>query len=147
VPVVAAFAVGVAGCSDVLGLGNPTVGLSLETQRAIAPTPVLWVHMGATIGVVPAPAEPGRTERALDAPRYGTVPVRVALVDAAGDTLATTAFSQRFRLGEHHWIAGLVGARRPFGHCIGTLAVAPPRRGGADTLFVMYGSIREGAIC
>jgi len=51
------------------------------------------------------------------------------------------------RRGDNHWVAALVGSQRPGRHCIGTLAVAPLRGGGADTLFVMYGSIPDGAIC
>ena len=80
-------------------------------------------------------------------PRYGEVPVRVTLLAASGDTLTAVHFSQRFQRDHQHWLSALVGRHRPVGHCIGSLAASPLGAGAADTLFVMYGSIPEDAIC
>jgi hypothetical protein len=79
--------------------------------------------------------------------RYGPAPVRVALVTTDGDSLALVEFSQQFQRDHNHWVAALVGQYRPVGHCIGNLVVAPLRDGGTDTLFVMYGSLPERAVC
>jgi hypothetical protein len=53
----------------------------------------------------------------------------------------------QFRHGYQHWVAALVGPQRPLGICIGAVVTSPLTVGSADTLFVMYGNIPDGAIC
>jgi hypothetical protein len=137
-----------AGCSDLFGPDGPKVTVSLELERPLAPAPALGALIGGRGTLVPAsPTGTMRAERSVRGPRFGTLPVQVALLGADGDTLAAVAFSQEFRRGDSNGIAARVGVRRPVGTCIGTLAVAPLRAGGGDTLFVAYGGIPEGAIC
>jgi len=143
-----AAALALAGCGDTLGLVGPRISVSLGVERVLPGTP--WLH--ADIGgqrVEVAPNSPGapRAERELRGPRYGTVPVKVALVTAAGDTMAKVEFNQDFTRDHNHWVSGQVGQQRPEGHCIGTVVATPLRNTPADSLFVMYGAIPQGAIC
>ncbi len=143
-----ALALALAGCSSVLGLGGPKISLSLALERALADEPVLRVEIGGQrVEVAATSASAPRQERAVRGPRYGEVPLRVALLAAPGDTMAAMEFNQNFQRGHNHWVSGIVGQRRPLGHCIGTLVAAPLRNMESDSLFVMYGRIREGADC
>ncbi len=137
-----------ASCSQLFGPSGPNVSVSIALDRPLAPAPGLRASIGGRrIDVAASSPGAARAERSVRAPRFGTLPVEVALLEPGGDTLAAVTFSQEFRRGHNHWVSALVGARRPEGFCIGALAVAPLRAEGADTLFVMYGGIPEGAIC
>lgn len=137
-----------AGCSEIFGPSGPKITVSLGLESPIVPAPTLRVLIDDRLVVVPASqAGTAPTERTIRGPRFGSTPVRVALMSSAGDTLAAVAFSQEFRRGENHWVAGLTGSHRPIGICIGALAAAPLHGSDTDTLFVMYGNIPEGAIC
>lgn len=91
-----------------------------------------------------------RFDMKREAPRTGELDVAARLLSPSGDILAETAFPQRYRQGSNHWVSAWIGTRRPIGHCIGSLEIieiAPPMAVGADTLFVMYGSLPHGAVC
>jgi hypothetical protein len=134
-----------AGCPDLFGPGGPKLSVALNLQQPVTPAPILQADVGGRrVELRATSSSEVRTE--VRGPRYGEVPVRVALLAAAGDTLGSAAFSQLFQRDHAHWVVALVGMLRPRGHCIGELAVIPVR-GTADTLFVMYGSIPEGAVC
>lgn len=144
---IAALAVAVAAaCSSPSGPDAPRISVSLDLQAPITPAPVLAADIGGRRVEVPPAARAGESGVEVRGPRYGEVPVRAALVGAAGDTLAAVAFTHRLARGAGHWVSALVGRHRPQGHCIGSVAVAP-LRGASDTLFVMYGSIPDGAVC
>ena len=135
-----------AGCTDPVAPAGPKLHVALTLQQPTAPTSVFRAHVGGELVEVRAEGlAEGRAE--VRAPRYGDVPVRATLLTAAGDTLASVAFGQSFRRDHAHWVLAHVGRRRPIGHCIGTLLVAPLRGADSDTLFVTYGGIPEGAIC
>lgn len=134
-----------AGCSDLLGSGGPTLSVTLNLQQPMTPAPILQANIGGREVVVRS-TNSGDIGTKVRVSRYGEVPVRVALLTVVGDTLGAVAFSQQFQRGDAHWVAAFVGVHRPLGHCIGAVAVSPLRT-TADTLFVMYGSIPEGAIC
>ena len=77
--------------------------------------------------------------------------VSVGLVDESGDTLAWTRVTLDLRANHGHWVVATAGGPRPAGHCIGTLQAIPIRSatggGSIDSLYVMHGSIPDGAIC
>lgn len=83
----------------------------------------------------------------LEVPGSGELPVRVALVGATGDTLATA----RVVLALHsNWSYGIMtqaGGRRLEGMCVGRVTAVPIRPDGVDTLFVMSGGLPKGAMC
>lgn len=141
----AVVALSLAGCSDLLGPGGPTLSVALNLQQPMTPEPILQADVGGREVVVRA-TSPGEIGAQVRLPRYGEVPVRVALLTVAGDTLGAVEFSQRFQSDHEHWAVAHVGVRRPVGFCTGAVA-ASPLRASADTLFVMYGSIPKGAIC
>ena len=137
-----------AGCADLFGPDEPDVTVSLEALPPSAAARPLRVVVGDRAMEVPAPPSGrAREERTLRAPGFGTQLVEVALVGAAGDTLAAATFPQDFQRHSQHWVTGLVGPRRPIGACVGSVAIAPVRGGANDTLFVMYGGLPDGAFC
>jgi hypothetical protein len=137
-----------AGCSDLFGPGGPRISVSLELQRPVGVPPVLQADIGGRrVRLVPAGGGALRASADVRGRQFGRAPVHVALLTPLGDTLATVDFPQQFERDHAHWVAALVGQHRPIGHCIGSLAVAPLRVGDTDTLFVVYGSIPESAIC
>ena len=150
-PAIAGIASGVAllalvGCSDPLSPDGPALSVALSLQQPTAPSSVFRADIGGQrVEVRAAGIAESRTE--VRGARYGDVPVRATLLTAAGDTLASVTFDQRFERDHAHWVVARVGQRRPIGHCIGTLMVAPLRSAGSDTLFVTYGRIPDGAIC
>lgn len=88
----------------------------------------------------------------LEVPATGVLPVRVALVTAAGDTLASTQVTYDLRPSYHHSVTVRVAPRRLSGVglvCAGkTTALPLPSMGGAaDSLFVSTHSMPAGAIC
>jgi len=138
----------VAGCGDLFGPDGPDVTVSLEVPPPTVSARALRVAIGEQSVEVPAPTAGGaRAERHMRASGVGTQSVQVALVGPAGDTLAAAAFAQDFARHAQHWVAGLIGQQRPLGTCVGMIAVAPVRGSAADTLFVMYGGLPDGAIC
>jgi hypothetical protein len=144
----AGLALALAACSSVLGLGGPRISLSLAMEQVLPEAPVLRVDIGGEgVEVVATSASAPRDERQVRGPRYGDVPVRVALLGPSGDTMAAVEFTQGFQRDHNHWVSGIVGQRRPLGHCIGALAVAPLCNAESDSLYVMYGGMPEGAIC
>lgn len=137
-----------AGCGDLFGPDGPDVTVSLEAPPPTVVARALRIAIGDQSIDVPAPTTGGaRAERHVRATGFGTQSVQVLLVGPAGDTLAAAAFAQDFERHAQHWVAGLVGRQRPLGTCVGTVAAAPVRGGAADTLFVMYGGLPDGAIC
>ena len=79
--------------------------------------------------------------------RYGTLPVRMSLMTASGDTLAAVEFSHHLERDHSHWISASVGPERRLGFCIGFPMATPLRTAPQDTLFVYAGSLPDGAIC
>jgi hypothetical protein len=137
-----------AGCGDLFGPDRPDVTVSLDVLTPTVSARALRVAIGNRSTEVPAPPAGGtRTEQQVRGQGFGTQSVQVALVGSAGDTLAVAAFPQHFERHTRHWIAGLVGRQRPLGTCVGMVATAPVRGTLADTLFVMYGGLPDGATC
>jgi len=119
--------------------------VSLVTPVAI-PAARLHVRIALQRVVLRADAV-GETSKQLTAPRDVSLPVNVALLDFAEDTLARVEFRQRFGgSDDDHWVLAVIGVNRPIGFCIGSLAMAALPT-GSDTLFVMYGHIPRDAIC
>jgi hypothetical protein len=135
-----------AGCSDPVSPGGPKLSVGLYLQQPTAPSSVFRADIGGQLVELRA-AGFAESRKEVRGSRYGDVPIRATLLTAAGDTLASVAFDQRFELDHAHWVVARVGQRRPIGHCIGTLTVAPLRGASSDTLFVTYGRIPDGAIC
>jgi hypothetical protein len=135
-----------AGCSDSVAPAGPRLHVALSLQQPTAPTAVFRAHVGGELVEVRAEGL-AESRREVRGSRYGDVPVRATLLTAAGDTLASVAFDQSFRRDHAHWVVARVGRRRPIGHCIGTLLVAPLRGADSDTLFLTYGGLPDGAIC
>lgn len=144
------------GCSGVFSPDGPDISLSGDLNRAVARAPVLQVTIGGR--QVNLPFSDGvagaKVLKRIRGPRYGDVPVRVALVSPQGDSLAAVTFRQDFERDNNHWVSVLVGTYRPQGFCIGVLEVIPLRANAfpesaavQDTLFVMHGRIPKDAIC
>lgn len=144
------------GCSVFTGSGGPDISLHALVTRTVAQAPLLQVDVAwrrVTIEADLNGFRPGRSTE-IHGPRYGEVPVRVALLSSEGDSLAAVEFVQDFARDNNHWVTALIGTHRPGGFCIGTLEVVPlpvgafPESGAVqDTLFVMHGRIPKGAIC
>lgn len=143
-----ALALLIAGCSSIFGSEGPEVSIGLRTDGASVPIARFEVDIGGRhFGLQPREGESSRDVRAPDT---GTLPVRARLLATGSDTLANLEFTQTFREGSDHWVVAWVGLERPLGHCIGRLIVTPlpPNTEAApDTLFLMHGSIPEGAVC
>ena len=149
-------ALALAGCSDLFSPDGPQISIAGSLQHTVAGSADMRVDVGGRrvrieLHVWGTPVTPTRR---IQGPRYGDVPVRVAVTTDDGDTLATMEFIQRFARDNHHWVSAVVGLRRPEGHCIGTLEVAPLPAGALsvapdvqDTLFLMHGNIPKGVIC
>ena len=144
------------GCSRSLGSDGPDISISGHLDRSVLEPPTLHVEIGRreTIFHLHELGSRPVMSREIHGPRYGDVPIHVALVAGNGTPLAAVEFVQEFERGSNHWVTAVVGLHRPGGHCIGTLEVAPlpanafpETTGGPDTLFVMHGSIPKGAIC
>ena len=145
---VMAVAVVLSGCSSILGLQDPDVSLGLRSESGYEWIGSYQVDIdGRAFRFEPAT----ELRRQVEAPKSGELQVRVTLRDTAAETLAVADFTQSFDDDRNHWVSGLIGLQRPFGHCIGELTVLPlPRRAGeeqADTLFLMHGSIPKDAVC
>jgi hypothetical protein len=144
-----------AGCSDILGGSGPRVYLSVGAQRMLPAEVRLHVESDghtaelATIGPLdeqqPTYFRPGG---------YGQREVRLELRSASGATITDYAYAQTFPRDSNHWIVVALGTSRPIGLCIGNLAAIPLPAGAldgnpasADSMFVMHGSLPEGAVC
>lgn len=141
-----------AGCSDVLGLGGPKIVVSVARQSNGGDPLLLQADIGGRRVEVESPRtldDYDEEYREVRGPRFGDVRVQATVLTASRDTLATVEFTQGFRRGDQHWISAVVGPNRPEGFCIGDMVAAPLRTApaGADSLFVMYGGLPEGAIC
>ena len=156
----AAFAMvlglGLIGCSGSFGSDGPDISISGQLERPVTEPPTLQVDISGHETIIQLHQAGSRPviSREIHGPRYGNVPVHVALLSSSGESLAAVDFTQLFERGNNHWVSAIVGVRRPGGHCIGTVEVAPlpadafPGTIGApDTLFVMHGRIPKGAIC
>lgn len=84
---------------------------------------------------------------ALEVPGSGELPVRVALVGATGDTLATARVVLTLHPNWSYDIMAQAGGRRREGMCVGRITAVPIRADGADTLFVIAGGLPKGAMC
>lgn len=89
------------------------------------------------------------TSEQLVVAAQGELPVRVALLGASGDTLATIRVVLTLAPGYRLSTGIPIGRTRPFGHCVGPIAAAPlrPSAGGSDTLFVDVGGTPVNAVC
>ena len=136
----------VPACNGFLGSDHRPVEVSMTLQRSWDRPPVFEAEIGGRRVQVTGHLDGQRTVRIIQAPRSGELPVTVRLLDADGGTLASTQYTQLFESKTTHWVAVSVGTRRPLGICIGEL-LALPTRFPTDTVFVMYGSIPDDAVC
>lgn len=137
-----------AGCESLLGVGGPVIVVSLGMQGTVEAPLFLRADIGGRqVEVQSRILGDDRAFTEGHGPRYGEVPVRATVLSASRQELATVSFTQEFRRGNRHWLSALVGQQRPEGFCIGAVAAAPLRTGGADSLFVMYGGMPEDAVC
>lgn len=138
----------VGACSNPFGRDDDEASatVSLNIQHDLASPVSLRARIGGRdVALPPVMATTGASSRTVHVD-VGTHPVTVALLDAAGDTLAAVAFAQAFHRGSDHWVAARVGQRRLTGYCSApALAAALPS--GGDSLFVEYGGIPRGAVC
>jgi hypothetical protein len=148
VAVTITIGVGVVSCSVPFGPSGATVSVSLAMQQPSASAPRLLVSVGERVVSLRASDTLFRTvDTKLETTQFGSFPVKVTLMDGGADTLATMAYTQTFERGSKSWIASYVSRTRPVGFCTGTVLAAPLRNASRDSLFVMYGSLPEGAIC
>ena len=155
--IAASHLVAVVGCSQFIEPRGPEIAVSLivdEPRRAVFAAPlVLSVDLSdVAVQVAAGATDPGIGRADVRGARYGDVPVHVRLLGQSSAVLAEATFSQGFERDNLHWIAAMVGQRRPLGFCVGAL-IPVPISGGAtaaaatDTMFVMYGRIPRGAVC
>lgn len=138
----------IGGCSDLFGLRGPEITVSVDVQPPVGTAFVLRSDIGGRRVELTAHTAHGlRKSTDVRGDRYGTVPVQVTLLTVSGDSVTAVSFSQEFHHGYQHWVAALIGPRRPLGICTGAVLAAPLTGGSSDTLFVMYGSIPHDAIC
>jgi hypothetical protein len=135
-----------AGCLSLLGSGEEDFTVSLAMQRSWEPPPVLHVTAFGRLVKLTGRSDGVRIEEEVEPRHAGPQEVRVRLVSADGETIASTQHRLVFEPGNSHWIAMVVGRHRPIGHCIGNLTVVPTSL-PTDTVFVMHGRIPHGAIC
>jgi hypothetical protein len=69
------------------------------------------------------------------------------LANVRGDTLGSASFTHRFESDRRHWISAQLDTTRPVGFCFGELLAIPLSPARTDSMYVMFGSIPEGAIC
>lgn len=79
--------------------------------------------------------------------RFGSYPVRVALIGAARDTLATAMVAGTFQRDYTHGVLVLIARARPIGFCLGTASVAAVKGSPGDTLYAYFNSLPNGAVC
>ena len=140
-----------AGC-DILGLEDPDLSIYLDGQQDVSAGTVLRVTIDGERKDLRATSDTaGSYSLKTKAPGTGNLDVVVQLLDAAGQTVAQTSFTQRFRDDYNHWVGGYIGTQEPMSICSPVYAraaiAAPYSAPGRDTLFVSYGSIPEDAIC
>jgi len=134
------------GCADVLSPDTPTVSITFHLQQQSTNPPILQVDLGGRRKTVNATASEFPDTR-LTGLRFGPMPAHVVLLRSPSDTLAVVAFTHELHRDHEHWVSGTVGQRRPQGHCIGALVVAPLRGSATDSLFVTYGRLLKGTVC
>jgi len=87
----------------------------------------------------------------FEVPGRGTLPVQVALVTAAGDTLAAARVVFQLEPDYRFGLGLVTGRERPIGPCAGSALAVPIRgsdaRRAADTLFIMHSALPNGAVC
>lgn len=138
-----------AACSGIFGPGDRDLSVSLYTEQSLAMPLRLEVRVGWRR--VAISSTDSQRDTRIAPPQYGDVPVSVALLTTAGDTLAAVRLVQGYQRGYDHWLVATVGTDRPRGMCIGEIVAMPLRPAGSaaggDSLFVDYGRIPKGAIC
>ena len=89
--------------------------------------------------------------RRLPVPGRGELAAPGSLVAAGADTLASTRFTIALQPDYGYSASVQPGGPQPIGHCVGTVLAVPLRRPGggesADTLWVTYGGLPDGATC
>jgi hypothetical protein len=140
----------IAGCGGEIEPG-PQVTISLTSETELPSGYVFAVDVGGDAHELAIGTAPGiHYEIQRDAPRAGELDIVVRLLPPDGVALAGIGFTQRYSRGANHWVAGRIGTTRPVGFCIGTLhpvPLEPAPAPGADSLFVMYGSLPQDAVC
>jgi hypothetical protein len=95
-----------------------------------------------------APTQEGTSQSAvIEIPGSGELPVRVALISAAGDTLATARVVLALHPNWSYDLMLMAGGSRLEGMCMGQVTAVPIRPAGVDTLFVYSGGLPKGSMC
>ena len=140
-----------AACGSLLdSSAGPATAVSLARQVNDARQLTLEVEVDGRRATLDLPAQRGQADDVLQSARFGDMPAEVVLRDA-DQVLGRVTFQHRVERRSTHWIATIVGQVRPAGFCMGIMETAPlalrPGQAAPDTMFVMHGSLPEGAIC
>ena len=149
--VAAVLLIVVGGCASISGAENSDVSVSLFSEFVLPPAHTFRVTVDGQRIDLPLGTSADRNSLTREAPAAGDRPVTAELVDSRGVVLSGISFTQQYFDDRNHWVAAHLGARRPIGHCIGSLLATPLpasiARTSADSLFVMFGSLPRGAVC
>jgi len=143
----------VASCSDPLFPGRPEAELSLLVQRLPAsPAFAFPLTLHASVNGLEYKAVVDSVFGAqyvdIHVAHDGTLPVRLDLVDASGDTLGTNEYQQQFSSGSSNWVSGTVSVVPPLGSCIPRTENIPRvQLTDSVSLYIVYGSMAKGSIC
>jgi hypothetical protein len=139
---------GIASCSDVFSPEVPTVSISLIVEPRLAlPSLTLRVAINGRRYEVRVDSAAQNTYVIVPVSSNGVLPVRMDLLNGAGDTLASSEFQQHFRADYNSWVSGWVAARPPFALCGGPGLPVATRLADTLKLYVDHGGMPKDAMC
>jgi len=138
----------ITSCSDVFSPEVPTVAISLFVEPQLAvPSLTLRVAINGRRYEVQVDSSAGNKYVTVPVSGFGTLPIRIDLLNTPGDTLASAEFKQRFMADDFNDISGWVGVRPPLTICGGPDLTVSTRLADTIKLHVSHGGIPKDVIC
>lgn len=133
-------------CSDPVSPAPATVEISLSVDAA-APTLTLLVALNGRTSRVVVDSGARCGELQVRTPRIGKLPVRVDLLSATGDTIATAEFQEEFRADYANSIGALVASGQLIQVCRAAPAFTiPTALPGTPNVYISYGGVPKDVV-